>query len=264
MPAGNIAAFAPLIPAALAWAACSSAEIGEPGGSGGEDGGNGGGALVDAGGGGPTPDAAPSAPDAGIITLSQSASEDIIGFNSVACFNKAEVETINSFYRVFDLASEGITGPFDITKVKVGVEVSTSGSAGLTATLLLHTLGGQFDPGQAAFNLADLSQLKNVETVIPDVAFPGEGEIGGILHDVPIQTTAPAGSRLVVEVAHGGLNPGQELILGSNQEPQEGFTYWRAPDCDLNNPTNVDTQLDVSGEPITMHWVVLVEGTTGG
>jgi hypothetical protein len=259
--AGQPAALAVSIAAALVWSACTSAKFGD--GGGGEDAG----VESDAGGGGfePAPDAAPPAPDAGRIVLTQSQSMDIVGFTGVACFDDDDVETVNSFYRVFDLAAEGIAGPIQVTKVIFGVEESVSGSTGLPATVILRTLDGEFTADQNQLALANMSgpPLGSAETVIPEVAFPGKGQLGGILHEVPIQATVPAGSRLVVELTHQALEPGQALLMGANRLDQDGFTYWRAAACELAEPVNPDTIDDDAGDPFIMHWVLVVEGTGG-
>ncbi len=262
MPAGHPAALAASIAAALVLGACTSAKFGD--GGGGEDAG----AASDAGGGEvepPTPDAAPPAPDAGTIVLTQSQSTDIVGFTGVSCFDDNDVQTVNSFYRVFDLAAEGITGPIQVTKVTFGVEECVSGSTGLPVTVILRALEGEFSADQNQLALANMSgpPLGSAETTIPEVAFPGEGQLGGILHEVPIQATVPAGTRLVVEVAHQALQPGQALLLGANRLAQDGFTYWRAAECDLAEPVNPDTVDDEAGDPFVMHWVLVVEGTSG-
>jgi hypothetical protein len=258
--AGQPAALAVSIAAALVWSACTSAKFGDGAG---EDAG----VESDAGGGGfePAPDAAPPAPDAGRIVLTQSQSMDIVGFTGVACFDDDDVETVNSFYRVFDLAAEGIAGPIQVTKVIFGVEESVSGSTGLPATVILRTLDGEFTADQNQLVLANMSgpPLGSAETVIPEVAFPGKGQLGGLLHEVPIQATVPAGSRLVVELTHQALEPGQALLMGANRLGQDGFTYWRAAACELAEPVNPDTIEDDAGDPFIMHWVLVVEGTGG-
>jgi hypothetical protein len=190
---------------------------------------------------------------------------DVVGFTGVACFDEDDVEMVNSFYRVFDLAAEGIAGPIQVTKVIFGVEECVSGSTGLPATVILRTLEGEFTADQDQLALANMSgpPLGSAETVIPEVAFPGKGRTGGILHEVPIQATVPGGSRLVVELAHKALEPGQVLLMGANGLGQDGFTYWRAAFCELAEPVNVDTVDDDGGDPFVMHWVLVVEGTGG-
>lgn len=255
MPIGRYF-FALLVTGALA--GCGNARVGEAVGEGSEGRPDSSGfdPVPDAGGGGGDPvDGAPAPPiDAGLVQvqLTHSASLDVVGFTSVTCF-----EAVNSYYRVFDLAAEGITGPLDVDKVTFGVEECVSGSGGLQATVLLHTLDGPL-------RLANLTQVARQDTVIPDVAEPGEDEVGGLLHEVPMSARVPAGSVLVVEVTHPGLNQDQQLLMGANRAGQDGPTFLRAPECDTNEPTDSDDIEDKGGNNVVMHWVLVVDGRTGG
>src|SRR5262245_30187985 len=124
---------------AAAAAACTSAKLG--GESGGDTPDAGGGGLPDGGPLLPSIDAQdpPGDPDAGRVRLTQSSSLDVIGLNSVTCPG-----SINSTYRVFDLAAAGVTGAIDIESVTFGVEEVVSGAAGIAATVIIHRLTGDF------------------------------------------------------------------------------------------------------------------------
>jgi hypothetical protein len=260
MPIGrhtSALASALVLAAALAGGACTQAELagggagsGPDGGDGADGGGNGngnGGGRRDGGGGEPEVDGAP-AHQPGPVSLTQSNSLDVLGSNSVACF-----EAVNSYYRVFNLEQAGITGELEVSRVTFGVEECVSGTGGIGATVVLHTLQGRFV-------LANLTQVARAETVIPDVAEPGAGQVGGILHGVPIAATVPGGSKLVVEVTHPGLGADQTLLMGSNRDGQTGPTYLRAPDCNTDEPTDSDLLEDADGDRVTMHWVLVVDG----
>jgi hypothetical protein len=270
MPAARhitaIAIAMPALGAAFFASGCATAKVGDAEGAGetvdaggdngagdDDDGDGGDDGLADAG--GSTPDAAPP-PQPSPVTLTQSNSLDVIGFTSIACF-----EAVNSYYRVFNLATFGIDGPLEVNKVTFGVEECTSGTGGLPATVLLHTLEGPLQP-DGRFQLANLTRLESAETTIPDVAFPDEGEVGGALHEVPIRTTVPAGSTLVVEVTHPGFTADQALLMGANGAGETGLTYLRAPECDTNEPTPAGQIEDENGNTPTMHWVMVVDGET--
>ncbi len=251
MPIGrDICVLAFMVPVALLCAACSSAKVGDAEGEGSSevDAGNLGGGLPDGGGPATGLDAAAPPPDAGQVRLTQSFSEDVIGLNSVAC-----PEAVNSYYRVFDLAAEGVTGPIEVKQVTFGVEESVSGSGGLDATVVLYTLDG-------ALALANLDLVIAADTVIPDVAEPPGGEAGGLHHVVPIEATIEPGSTLVVEVTHPGLNQDQSLLMGSNRAGQSGSTFLRAPECGDDEPTRSEDIETDDGEQPVMHWVLVVEG----
>jgi hypothetical protein len=256
--ARQVATFALVVPTALAGWACSSARFGDAEGEGtvADAGGDPGGGTPDAGGiGVPTPDAAPQTPTPIAVTLSQSTSDDIVGGTAVACF-----EAVNSYYRVFPLVQAGVEGDLQVSGVTFGVEEALSGAGGLPATVLLHKLEGTLGP-DGAFQLSSLELVNTVDTTISDVAFPGEGEIGGDRHTVSITGTIPAGGTLVVEVTHPAYDEGQSLLMGSNTAGETGFTYLRAPACDTNQPTKASDIVDEdTGDNVTMHWVLEVIG----
>ena len=204
--------------------------------------------VIDAGIGGD--DADPPQPDAGRITLTHSNNLDVIGGVSIACF-----EAVNSYYRVFDLAEEGITGDLHVSKVTFGVEECVSGGVGLEATVILSTLDGPL-------MLANMERIDAAETVIPDVAFPDEGEVGGALHEVAMNAVIPAGSTLVVELTHRAFGADQALLMGANRDDLEEPTFLRAPACGEGEPTPSSQVDDENGDPANMSWVLVLEGET--
>jgi hypothetical protein len=191
------------------------------------------------------PDAAP--PDAGpaAVTLSQSTSMDIIADNSVACsLNSIHAE--NRYYRVFDLAGEGITTDLEISQVTVGIEVATAGSGGMQPIqVLLHTL-----PDGETFVRANLDLINSVTVQVPDQSLS--------LLPVEIAATAPGGSKLVVEVLTPDGEPaGHSLFIGSNGGGQSAPSYIAADSGNCNFPEPVDT---ATASPNAMHIVLTVDG----
>ena len=247
---------------ALSVAACTSARVGdgEDGVGTSPDGGGGGGGVGDQdSGGGGSADAAPSTPDAARqdVSLSQSDSLDIVGDNSVACGGKTTIDA-NSYYRVFDLGALGVNGPFQVETVTFGVQEATStDGTGRPATVKIHTLAG-------ALQVNNLTEVTVEPTVIQELAPDPPGEIGGRMHEVSIDATVPAGSIMVVEVAHDALDDDEFLLMGSNRADQDGPTFVRSPTCGQGEPTDIDTLEDEEGNPIVMHWVLVVNGHTGG
>jgi hypothetical protein len=250
-----------LILAALSLAACVNARVGDGedgvgttpdggGGGGGEDGGGGGGAVADA---------APSAPDAARqdVSLTQSDVLDIVGDNSVACGDETTIAA-NSYYRVFDLGALGVDGTFRVDTVTFGVQEATStDGSGRPATVKIHTLDG-------ALQVNNLTEVASQDTVIQELAPDPPGEIGGRLHEVSVDATVPAGSIMVVELAHDDLGEDEFLLVGSNRANQRGPTYVRSPTCGQGEPTDIDGLTDEKNNPIVMHWVLVVDGQTGG
>lgn len=203
---------------------------------------DGGALFADAGG---AIDAMPAA-----VTLTQSSSQEITPQNSVACVEQdADGNPIehreNSFYRVFDLESMGVSGRLETSSVAVGIQSAASPDPDQPMSVLLHTLAG---------NDLELDRLTEIGRADIRVASQGAGII-----DVPLAATADAGAKLVVELylpdAAGG---GNLLFPGSNTAAQTGPSYLRAPaaGCDLVEPTDL---ADI-GFP-DMHLVVSVSGT---
>lgn len=188
-----------------------------------------------------TPDAAPGIPDATplppdaaapvVVTLTQSLSNTIVAENSVSCNGGTPdfFHSDNSYYRVFDLAALGVTGPFTPTNVAVGIEDATAGTGGSQpATLRFHTLSG-------AFTLANLTTVSTIPVTVAD-------QLGTVLN-VPITgVTIPAGSMLVVEVfTPDGAPASNRFFIGSNNLGETGPTYIRATDCAVTEPTTVSS-----------------------
>ena len=252
-----------LIFAALSLAACANARVGdgEDGVGAAPDSGGGGGVGDQDGGGGEPPgaDASPGGADAAVqdLSLSQSRSLEIVGDNSVACGDKTTIAA-NSYYRVFDLAALGVAGPFQVETVTFGVQEATStDGSGRPATVKIHTLDG-------ALQVNNLSEVATQETVIQELAPDPPGEIGGRLHEVSMDAAVPAGSIMVVEVAHDDLDEDEFLLVGSNRAKQDAPTFVRSPFCGVGEPTDADSFEDEENNPVVMHWVLVVDGRSGG
>ena len=60
------------------------------------------------------------------VTITQSQSLSVVAVNSIACINQAQTATRdNAYLRQFPLTAYGITGPFNITQVRFGIEAAT-------------------------------------------------------------------------------------------------------------------------------------------
>lgn len=245
------AAFAGLLSSSFALAACAQAGLpgaGEHAADAGDE------SLppgVDAGrqplpdaGSTPRVDAAPGVPQS--ITLTASSSDEIVQGNSIGCLAAdVDVHLSSSYFRVFDLASYGLTGELAIDGVQVGIEVASSGSgAGQPAALRLYTLAG-------ALQMANLTPLASASTTIPDMSL---GK-----HSIAISATVPAGARLAVELyTPDGTADENAVLIGSNGSAEASPTYVMAADCGLAEP--VATSGPEIGQP-GMHWVLEVNGT---
>jgi hypothetical protein len=163
--------------------------------------------------------------------------------NSVSC-NNGIGHTDNTYMRVFNLADFGILTDLNTTMVQVGIESATGAGGQQPATVNIYTLSGPLV-------WANLTLIGTVDTVVSDQALT--------IIDVPIATTVPAGSEMVVEFfTPDGQATSTLLWVGSNNLGQTGPTYLAAAGCGIVEPT--DTA--VIGFP-GMHLVMNVAGETG-
>lgn len=182
------------------------------------------------------------------VTLTQSSSQEITPDLSIACFDGGadpDEHRENSFYRVFDLAEMGVTGRLETSAVAVGIQSAQSPAPPQPMSVLLHTLAG---------NELEVDRLTQIGRA--DVTVPNRG--AGIL-DVPLAASAEPGSKLVVEIfLPDAAGAGHLLFPGTNDAPQSGPTYLRAPitGCDLVEPTDL---ADIGFAD--RHLVVSVTGT---
>ena len=177
--------------------------------------------------------------------LTQSSSQDITSGNSVACYNSTGgYTTDNSYFRVFDLASFGITGAFNVASVDFGIESATGASQPINVNL--YTLTG------ATLAWANLNPIGSASGTLSPQA---------LTHfSIPVTGSAPAGSKLVVEIhSPDGSTAVTAFFFGSNAAAESGPSYIAAVGCGLTEPVTTAT----IGYP-GMHIVMNVTGTTGG
>jgi hypothetical protein len=201
---------------------------------------------------GALPDAIDEPPDARLPPLqavSHSTSLMVQGGHSLFCSNQSfnpPRHTDNSFFRVFHLPDFDITGPFQVTRVLVGVEVADSPIGVQPVQIRLYTL-----PDGAQFLLGNLELLDIYDANITDRAL-------GTL-EVTTDTRVPAGATLVVELfTPSGVENGNRFYPGGNSLGQSGPTYLAAAACNLLEPTDWATFVDQGGP--NRHLVMSVYG----
>jgi hypothetical protein len=155
------------------------------------------------------------------ISITESASQSIITGNSVAC-NNGVSHTDNSYYRVFDLPTFGISGQFNVTDVEIGVEQATAGGADQPITVNLYTLNG-------TFIVANLTLIGSATVNVANQS---------LTHlTIPVVAAVPAGSKLVVEIfTPNGAAAGNLFFIGSNNLGETAPSYLRAVDCGVTEP----------------------------
>jgi hypothetical protein len=200
------------------------------------------GGLADAGtedhGGRGDPDA-PGAPTD--VTLSQTASNDVIAHNSFDCDTPT-----NSFFRVFTPRDQGVTNAFTLAEVDFGIQAATDN---ITATMQIlpytGTPGDTLDP--TLIGAALISQPVQIAATTTTTTMR-----------VPITATIPAGTSFAVEID----NPGPaDLYIGTNAGTETRPGYVLAPGCDIKVPTRMQTVADANKLGTTMVIVMSVDGS---
>jgi hypothetical protein len=180
-----------------------------------------------------SPDAAPGNPDAHTptsITLTQ-VSTDTLAAASLGCGVDGDTDQ-QAYYRVFDLASFGVTGPLSLSSIAFGVQ-SVSGTQTITvrAGTYSATPGSTLDVGGTDWGAGDVTPLAATTTSVTASA-------SGTVVSVPIAATVPATARLIVEIESpdDSSKSNSSFFLGasSGAETSPGF-YW-APGCDAAPP----------------------------
>ncbi len=178
-------------------------------------------------------------------TLTQSTSTAITQFNSVSC-NAGGLHTDNSYWRAYNLATFGLTGPITINTVTFGIEQAAGGPQPVTVNLYTQTTG--------TFPTGTRTLVGTQNLTVPNQAlslFTGT-------FTTPV--TVPNTAVLIVELfTPSGQATGRSFFIGSNAAAQTGPSYISAAPCGVPNPTD----LAAIGFP-NMHIILNLGGTTPG
>jgi hypothetical protein len=177
------------------------------------------------------------------VSLTQSTSQDLVFGTSMACFDWMSGNTLaNSYYRVYDLPTYGITDSLKVNGIEIGIEEATTSVGQQLLAVKLYTLDGDFV-------LANLTLIASANYTITDQVLTKV--------TLPITAIVPAGSKLVVEVYSPNLSSDNNLFyLGANSEPETGSSYIRSVACQIDEPTPTD---DLG---LPSHYIINVVGLT--
>jgi subtilisin-like proprotein convertase family protein len=176
--------------------------------------------------------------------LSQSSSTAITSGNSVSC-NAGGLHTDNSYWRVYNLASYPLAGPFTINKVVFGIELAAGGAQNVIVNLYNQT-GAAFPGGTRT--------LIGTQTV----SVPNQN-LSLFTANLTTPVTVPNNSTIVVELfTPSGQATGRSFFIGSNSAAETGVSYISAATCGISTPTPIGTV----GFP-NMHIILNLGGTTG-
>ncbi len=184
------------------------------------------------------------------LNLTQTTGLTVTSGNSVSC-NAGGLHTDNSYWRVYNLAPQGIPYPtYSINSVRFGVELSNAAGVGTTqpVTVRLYTQTGAAFPGGTR-------TLVNTETFnVPDLTLTTFNAV----FTAPV--VVPSTATIVVEVfTPNGQVAGHRFFLGSNALPETAPLYLNAAACAVPNPVTVASL----GFP-NMHGHINLEGQYGG
>lgn len=181
---------------------------------------------------------------AGNTTLRQTDDDKVESSLKFGCTNSDDTTPDTSWYRVFSIADEGISGDFEIESVRFGV-CSAVGTPDVSIKIgtLAVAPGAMLDP-------ADITPLGSANATIQASLIPK-------LVDVPIAGTVPAGGQLVVEVRIADqLGSGNQFTIGVTAADEDRPAYLRAALCGTPNATQTTT----AGVPMA-HVVLTVSGS---
>jgi predicted outer membrane repeat protein len=173
-------------------------------------------------------------------TLTQSTSQTITQFTSIACLLGSTYHHDNSYWRAFTLSQS-----LNVTSVEIGIEqaTATSGSQPLTVNIYENT-GGVFPSGTRTLRgTASVSVSNQSLTKL----------------NIPITASLPKNAQMVVEVfTPSGVASGNVFFMGSNSSGQSGSSYLSAANCNLSAPVTF-TSIGFSN----VHLVMNVIGCKG-
>ncbi|MDQ3367465.1 MAG: hypothetical protein M3680_18755 [Myxococcota bacterium] len=166
-----------------------------------------------------------------MATLSQTTDTTVVAGGSVAC-GTSTYTAENSFYRIFELTSMGVTGPFTVTGVSFGVEASTGTQS---VQVKIGTYAGA---AGGTLSTAMITPLSSATVVVP--ALPTAQMLS-----TPITGTVPAGGKLIVEIFSPDHSVGvaAKFYIGASAGTESAVAYLRAPTCSTPEPRPIK-QLD--------------------
>lgn len=165
------------------------------------------------------------------VTLTQ-VSSNALAASSLAC-QDVNATAKQAYYRVFDLATLGITTPLTLSGVAFGVQ-SASGNQIITVNVGTYagTPGDTLDVGASSSNDWAAGDVTAIATATATVTSASSNTIV----NVPIAATIPGSSNLIIEVRSPQDTGSTNFYLGasSGTETTPGF-FW-SPTCDATPP----------------------------
>jgi hypothetical protein len=176
-------------------------------------------------------------------TLSETTSNTLRPVTSIACPAATVGTSANIYYRVFDLATFGITSDFHVTQVSFQVEdCETAGGNGTNVAVRVGTYNGT--PGNT-LTVANMTVLaSNANVTVPEIVedVTAMTTPGGLVN-APINATINAGMKVLVEVDVPDGDLDHFFYPGANTGGQSAKGYVSSPSCTPpgTTPTDIGT-----------------------
>ncbi len=165
-----------------------------------------------------------AAVSASAVNISHSASL-VPTTGSVAC-SGAGITSQNSYYRTFNLASFGITDPFDVTAVQIGIERAVAGNGGTDQPITM--------------NIYSTTALGALGSPIASQSYNVSNQSLSLL-TLPISASVLTGEFTVEIFTADAISngAGHRFFIGSNADGQTAPSFIRAPSCGISSPTSL-------------------------
>ena len=173
-------------------------------------------------------------------TLDENTNDMLVGDTSVACgVNPPDIGTqASKYYRVFSLATFGITTDFHVSNVAFQVEdCESAGPDCMTVNVDVGTYMGT--PG-TTLTTSNLHQLATATADIPMVVEDDNGNTPGGTVTTPIAATIPANSNVYFEIDAPDGTDTYQLYVGANAAGQNGLSY-TSSSCAGSTPVDIGT-----------------------
>lgn len=180
----------------------------------------------------------------GETTLRQTANDQVDRNLVFGCTNPDQTTAEGSWYRVFSLAEAGITKPFEVSRISLGICFAV-GMPNVSVKI------GSYSGG-ATDMMIDLAKVTGVTSLTVPVKATQVSQV----IDVPITATVPPTANMVVEIAIPDLNgSGNQVNMGFSAGGEAHPAYLRSPRCGTPTPSTT-----VSAGLARAHLVLTVTG----
>jgi hypothetical protein len=179
------------------------------------------------------------------VTLTQTTNNTVAADNSIACaLEDGDGTRQDTYYRVFDLGSAGITTTFSVSSVTFAVEdCDTASGLGTNVAVHVGTYSGTIPtaPG-GTLTAADITvDASNNVVGVPEIDEASGDPPQNV--SAPITASIPGSSKMVVEVEAPDGSGSFNFFLGTSTGGQTALGYISSPECTpaITAPTDIQS-----------------------